>query len=563
VRRALNLAIDRYTAGKVLYALTGLRDVGRHPAGHRWAMAPAELEKFAASAGPREEPRGGQAAPGGSGLPDGFKLGLKNRKRQAAVPGLGGLRDPGNGARSESRPSIGRSRRQPGTRDGRDQGLRSDRHSDRHTPSTIPTRCSRRSSPGLLRLGRFLNPAIDDLFARQTRTLDPIERPEAGRRASEVVLENAYHIPGLWWSRNVVHWTKVKNWIAPPVTHEPEAPGRLASRMICDALTRFQRSRAVVRSASCSASCSRPARPRRAAGQETRVAAGFAGRHRGRRTEARSAPGADLRHHPAGRAALQHADPDGSLELSEDHRRRRQRVEDRADGLTYSSRSVRDQVSRRLALTAADVKATYDKIIFPPASVRSIRKNTYTAVASVEAPDPNTGVFKLKFPSASLLGNLGVAVDVIYPKKYLDKDPNYSKSNVVGVGAVQIQELHARIDVRRERTPTTSSRTGVPRRLQVLHQHGNLGARRGGSGPAGPTSSSAPSRWRKWSRSRSRLGDKVVVQDTARHRLVRDRDEPDAKPFTDIRVARRSRGIDRYTAGRGPVSDRESPRPGA
>ena len=32
----------------------------------------------------------------------------------------------------------------------------------------------------------------------------------------KIVLENAYHMPGLWWSRNVVHWAKVKNWVAPP-----------------------------------------------------------------------------------------------------------------------------------------------------------------------------------------------------------------------------------------------------------------------------------------------------------------------------------------------------------
>src|SRR5207249_3616081 len=57
--------------------------------------------------------------------------------------------------------------------------------------------------------------------------------------------------------------------------------------------------------------------------------------------------------------------------------------------------------------------------------VRSIRKHHYSAVASVEAPDPATVVFKLKFPSASLLANLASPSNVIFPKKYLDKDPNY------------------------------------------------------------------------------------------------------------------------------------------
>src|SRR3972149_5133066 len=57
-------------------------------------------------------------------------------------------------------------------------------------------------------------------------------------------------------------------------------------------------------------------------------------------------------------------------------------------------------------LTAADVKASYDKIIFPPAGVRSFRKSSFTAVERVEAPDPGTVVFRLKFASASLLPNL-------------------------------------------------------------------------------------------------------------------------------------------------------------
>src|SRR5205814_5715842 len=85
-------------------------------------------------------------------------------------------------------------------------------------------------------------------------------------------------------------------------------------------------------------------------------------------------------------------------------------------------------------LAAVDVKASYDKIVSPPPGVRSIRKNAYAAVSSIEAPDPGTVVFKLKFPSASLLDNLASPWNVIYPKKYLDKDPNYFLKNVMGSG---------------------------------------------------------------------------------------------------------------------------------
>ena len=105
------------------------------------------------------------------------------------------------------------------------------------------------------------------------------------------------------------------------------------------------------------------------------------------------------------------------------------------DGLTYTFK-IRPGVKFHdgSPLTAADIKATYDKIVFPPDGVRSVRKNAYTAVTKVEAPDAGTVVFKLKFPSASLLDNLASPWNVIFPKKYLDKDPNYFKTSVMGSG---------------------------------------------------------------------------------------------------------------------------------
>src|SRR5207249_2656323 len=52
-------------------------------------------------------------------------------------------------------------------------------------------------------------------------------------------------------------------------------------------------------------------------------------------------------------------------------------------------------------MTSADVKASYDHIIFPPAAVVSSRQATYGAVQSVQAPAPDTVVFRLKHPEAS------------------------------------------------------------------------------------------------------------------------------------------------------------------
>src|SRR2546430_17380395 len=77
-----------------------------------------------------------------------------------------------------------------------------------------------------------------------------------------------------------------------------------------------------------------------------------------------------------------------------------------SDGLTYTFK-IRQGVRFHdgSPLTSADVKASYDKIISPPQGVRSIRQPHYAAVASIEAPNPGTVVFKLKYPSASLLTN--------------------------------------------------------------------------------------------------------------------------------------------------------------
>jgi len=57
---------------------------------------------------------------------------------------------------------------------------------------------------------------VDDLFARQARVRDPVERKQLTDEIQRIVLENAYFIPGLWWTRNLVHWAKMRNYVAPP-----------------------------------------------------------------------------------------------------------------------------------------------------------------------------------------------------------------------------------------------------------------------------------------------------------------------------------------------------------
>ena len=74
------------------------------------------------------------------------------------------------------------------------------------------------------------------------------------------------------------------------------------------------------------------------------------------------------------------------------------------DGLIYTLK-VRQGVRFHdgSVLTSRDVKATYDKIVFPPSGVISMRKGSYGAIETIEAPDPQTVRFRLKWPEASFL----------------------------------------------------------------------------------------------------------------------------------------------------------------
>ena len=71
-------------------------------------------------------------------------------------------------------------------------------------------------------------------------------------------------------------------------------------------------------------------------------------------------------------------------------------------------------------LTAADIKASLDKIIFPPEGVPSSRKAWYTQVASVEAPEKYKVVIKMKRPLPAIIPALASPFNFIYSKKDLD-----------------------------------------------------------------------------------------------------------------------------------------------
>jgi len=91
-------------------------------------------------------------------------------------------------------------------------------------------------------------------------------------------------------------------------------------------------------------------------------------------------------------------------------------------------------------LTSRDVKASYDKIIFPPAGVASERKGAYVVVEAVEAPDPSTVRFRLKWPESSFLSNLASPWNWIYKADILAKDPRWYETNIMGTGPFRFVE---------------------------------------------------------------------------------------------------------------------------
>src|SRR5436189_2825121 len=105
------------------------------------------------------------------------------------------------------------------------------------------------------------------------------------------------------------------------------------------------------------------------------------------------------------------------------------------DGRTYTFK-IRQGVKFHdgSPLTAADVAASWNKLIFPPEGVTSARQSHYMMVEELTAPDPLTVVFRLKFATAAFLPALADPFNWIYKKEILDRDPHWYQKNILGSG---------------------------------------------------------------------------------------------------------------------------------
>ena len=105
------------------------------------------------------------------------------------------------------------------------------------------------------------------------------------------------------------------------------------------------------------------------------------------------------------------------------------------DGKTYTFK-IRQGVKFHddSPLTAYDVAASWNEIIHPPEGVTSARESFYVMADTVEAPDPETVVFHLKFATGAFLPALADPFAWIYKKEILDKDPHWYEKNILGSG---------------------------------------------------------------------------------------------------------------------------------
>src|ERR1044071_9615009 len=132
------------------------------------------------------------------------------------------------------------------------------------------------------------------------------------------------------------------------------------------------------------------------------------------------------------------------------------------DGRTYAF-TIRTDVkfADHSSLTAYDVAASWNKIVAPPPGVISARQGYYSMVDKIEAPDPTTVVFRLKYATAAFLPALADPYAFIYKKEILDRDPHWYEKNIMGSGPFRFKEYQLGQSISGVRNPDYY-RKGLP-----------------------------------------------------------------------------------------------------
>jgi len=209
------------------------------------------------------------------------------------------------------------------------------------------------------------------------------------------------------------------------------------------------------------------------------------------------------------------------------------------DGLTFTFK-LRQGVKFHdgSEMTSRDVKASYDKIIFPPAGVGSTRKGQYALVAAVEAPDAYTVRFRLKGPSASFLLSIASPWNFIYKADLLAKDMHWYEKNIMGTGPFTLVEHVKGSHVVGKKNPNYWDK-GKP----YLDGYRAIFMRDSGAQVAAVRGERAHIQFRGFSPAErdsivSTLGNKITVQESPWDCVLMVGINHTKKPFDDKRVRR-------------------------
>jgi peptide/nickel transport system substrate-binding protein len=62
----------------------------------------------------------------------------------------------------------------------------------------------------------YSDPRLDELYERQSRETDPERRAQLVREFEEILFEESYIVPSIWWHRIIVHLDEMRNWYMSP-----------------------------------------------------------------------------------------------------------------------------------------------------------------------------------------------------------------------------------------------------------------------------------------------------------------------------------------------------------
>jgi ABC-type transport system substrate-binding protein len=111
------------------------------------------------------------------------------------------------------------------------------------------------------------------------------------------------------------------------------------------------------------------------------------------------------------------------------------------DGLNYTFKLRRGvKFHDGSDFTSEEVKATYERIINPPAGVVSARRAQHQDIQTIQTPDPYTVVFELARVNTSMELHFASPFNCVYSARELKQDPKYPESEVMGTGAFKFLE---------------------------------------------------------------------------------------------------------------------------